>query len=134
MHKIATFALFALFLAAYTYQKYQAAAPPIFVPEYLRVVLVIVAITAVAPFALLYLGGGLIKPFPVYAIAAPLFSVALSALGFVGFWYFTISQSPEAPPVLEMARRGIAPGLVMGAILVLGRWLRDRAVTATPSS
>ena len=52
--------------------------------------------------------------------------VGLSALAFAGFWYFTVSQYPDAPPVWELVPRGITPGLFMAAILILNRWLSQR--------
>ena len=134
MSRWVTFGLFAVFLAGYTLQKYQAAAPPAFSADYLQVVLYIVLITAVLQFAVLWLAGSLIGDFRIYGLAMPVLAVALSSLGFVAFWYFNVSKYPNPPPWTELAPRGITPGLIIGAILVFGRWLSMRAATATPSS
>jgi hypothetical protein len=119
--------LFLLFLAAYGIQKYAAAAPPEFDFEYLRVVALIVAITAVIPFVLLWPAGRLIGDLLWFSVATVIAAVSLSALGFLTFWYFVASHYPEAPSALELAKRGLAPGLAMGAILILNRWLARRA-------
>lgn len=117
-----TLGLFVVFLIGYTFQKYAAAAPPTFVPDYLRIVLFIVFITAVLPFAVMWPASGLVKPFPLFAGVAVIGCVGLSALAFAGFWYFTVSQYPNAPPVWELVPRGITPGFFMATILILNRW------------
>ncbi len=122
-----TLGLFVVFLIGYTFQKYAAAAPPTFVPEYLRIVLFIVFITAIIPFAVMWPAGGLVKSFPLFAAFTVIGCVGLSALAFAGFWYFTVSQYPDAPPLSELVPRGIAPGLFMAAILILNRWLSLRS-------
>jgi hypothetical protein len=48
--------------------------------------------------------------------------VALSALGYAAYWYFTVSAFPNAPPVEMLAVRGIRPGLFMAVALIAGRW------------
>lgn len=120
-------AAFLVFLAGYTIQKYLAAAPPSFDPGYLRIVLIIVAITALPPIAIMWPVGGAIKPFPAFAIVTVIGSVAIAATGFVAFWYFWLLQFPSPPPVEELARRGVAPGLFIAAILILNRWLANRS-------
>jgi hypothetical protein len=122
-----TLGLFVAFLIGYTVQKYAAAAPPTFVPEYLRIVLYIVFITAVIPFALMWPAGALFKPFPLFAIFTLIGSVGCAALAFAAFWYFTVSHYPNAPPVTELIPRGITPGLFIAAILILNRWLSRRS-------
>ena len=124
-----TLGLFIVFLIGYTLQKYAAAAPPTFVPEYLRIVLLIVFLTAIIPFAVMWPAGGLVKSFPLFAAFTAIGCVGLSALAFAGFWYFVVSQYPDAPSVWELARRGAAPGLVMTAVLILHRWLSQRSRT-----
>jgi hypothetical protein len=127
MRRWITLGLFAAFLVGYTAQKYTAAAPPTFVPEYLRIVLLIVFITAVIPFALMWPAGGLLKAFPLFAIFTLIGTVGLSALAFAAFWYFVVSNYPNAPPVTDLIPRGIAPGLFIASILILNRWLSQRA-------
>lgn len=134
MARLVTATLFLVFLAGYTWQKYTAAAPPAFSQDYLNIVLFIVLITAVIQFAVLWPATGLIKNFGVFAVATPILAVALSALGFAAFWYFTVSQYPNAPPLAELARRGIAPGLFMGVILIIGRLLAMREAKAAQGS
>lgn len=125
-----TLGLFIAFLIGYTVQKYAAAAPPTFVPDYLRIVLFIVFITAIIPFAVMWPAGGLFKGFPLFAIFTLIGSVGGSALAFAAFWYFTVSHYPNAPPVTDLIPRGIAPGLFMAAILILNRWLSQRSPPA----
>lgn len=127
MRRWITLGLFVIFLIGYFAQKYAAAAPPTFVPEYLRIVLFIVIITAVIPFVVIWLAGGLFRPFPLFVMFTLIGSVGASALAFAAFWYFTVSQYPNAPPVTELIPRGIAPGLFMAAILILNRWMSQRA-------
>ncbi|MEQ1819587.1 MAG: hypothetical protein ABL871_13340 [Terricaulis sp.] len=127
MPRWTTLGLFVVFLIGYTFQKYAAAAPPTFVPDYLRIVLVIVFITAIIPFVVMWPAGGLVKPFPLFAAFTVIGCIGLSALAFAGFWYFTVSQYPNAPPVWELVPRGIAPGLFMATILVFDRWLSQRS-------
>ncbi len=130
MARLLTLGLFLIFLAGYTFQKYQAAAPPSFSADYMRIVLFIVLITAVAQFAVLWPAGELIKNFPAYVLAMPVLAVLLSSLGFVAFWYFTVSHYANAPAWTELAKRGIAPGLLMAAILILGRWVATRSTAS----
>jgi|CXWL01.1.fsa_nt_gi hypothetical protein len=122
-----TIGLFLLFLAGYGMQKYAAAAPPTFVPDYLRVVLLIVFITAVLPFAAMWLAGGLVRPFPLFVLFTIIGAIGCSALAFAAFWYFTVSHFPNAPPLMALVPRGIAPGVFIAAILILNRWLSQRS-------
>ena len=128
-----TLGLFAVFLAGYALQKYAAAAPPTFEPEYLRIVLFIVFLTAIIPFAVMWPAGGLVKSFPLFAVFTLIGCVGLSAAAFAGFWYFVVSRYPDAPPVWELVPRGVAPGLFMAAILILNRWLSRRSRTHAAS-
>lgn len=123
MRRWLTLGLFLLFLVGYTIQKYAAAAPPTFAPDYLRIVLFIVFITAVIPFAAMWSAGGLVRSFPLFAAFTVLGAIACSALAFAAFWYFTVSHYPNAPPLMALVPRGIAPGAFMAAILILNRWL-----------
>ena len=116
----------AVFLVGYTLQKYLAAAPPTFVPDYLRIVLVIVFITAIIPIALMWPAGGFIKSLPIFVAFTVVGSIGLSALAFAAFWYFVVSHYPNAPPLSELVPRGIAPGSFIAAILILNRWLATR--------
>lgn len=132
--RLITIVLFLLFLIGYAIQKYMAAAPPIFVPEYLGIVLLLVLITGVIPFLLAWLGLTGVKSFPAFPILTFVTTIGLSALAFSLFWYFSVRHYPNAPPLLELARRGLAPGLFMGAILVLNRWLSLRHARASVAS
>ncbi len=127
MRRWVTLGLFVVFLLGYGVQKYAAAAPPTFVPDYLRIVLFIVFITAVVPFAVMWAAGGLFKPFPLFVIFTMIGSVGGAALAFAAFWYFNVSHYPNAPPLSDLVPRGIAPGLFMAAILILNRWLSVRS-------
>jgi hypothetical protein len=127
MRRWVTLGLFVVFLLGYGVQKYAAAAPPTFVPDYLRIVLFIVFITAVVPFAVMWAAGGLFKPFPLFVIFTMIGSVGGAALAFAAFWYFSVSHYPNAPPLSDLVPRGIAPGLFMAAILILNRWLSVRS-------
>jgi uncharacterized membrane protein len=131
MRRWLTIGLFLLFLIGYTIQKYAAAAPPTFVPDYLRIVLFIVFITAVIPFAVMWPAGGLVRKFPLFAIFTVIGAIGCSALAFAAFWYFTVSQYPNAPPLMALVPRGVAPGAFMAAILILNRWLSQREATQT---
>lgn len=133
-----TLALPFVFLVGYAAQKYLATAPPIFVPAYLRTVLFIVAISAIAPLLVAWAVGRMIVAFPAFAFITLALTLGGSALAFAGYWFFVVQAYPNAPPVLDLARRGIAPGLFIGAILILDRWLSDRVratgqVSAAPS-
>jgi hypothetical protein len=125
-----TLGLFLVFIAGYTAQKYLAAAPPAFSQPYLMTVLFIVLITAVIPFAVMWLLGGLVKPFPLFSLFTVVGCIGASALAFAGYWYFTISSFPNAPPVTALLPRGITPGVFMAAILILNRWLSARKAKA----
>jgi hypothetical protein len=114
--------LFALFLLAYAFEKYVVAMPPVFLWEYFQSVAIIVALTAIIPFALMWLLRRRFRAFPVHATAMVAGCIALSALGYASYWYFTVSAFPNAPPVEALAERGIRPGLVMALILIIGRW------------
>lgn len=127
MRRLITSGLFVAFLVGYSLQKYAAAAPPTFVPDYLQLVLFIVFITAVIPFMVMWLAGGSVRPFPLFVIFTMIGSVGCSALAFAAFWYFIVSHYPNAPPVTELIPRGVAPGSFIAAILVLNRWLLQRA-------
>lgn len=127
-----------LFLIGYSAQKYLAAAPPVFVPAYAQTVVLIVFITAIIPFALAWAAGRPFRSLPVFAAVTGAIAVGASAGAFALYWYFTVSQYPNAPPVLELARRGLTPGLFIAAILVLDRLLTrrgdgDAGSTATPA-
>jgi hypothetical protein len=130
MRRWVTLGLFVVFLLGYGVQKYAAAAPPTFVPDYLRIVLFIVFITAVVPFVVMWAAGGLFKPFPLFVIFTMIGSVGGAALAFAAFWHFTVSHYPNAPPLSDLVPRGIAPGLFMAAILILNRWLSVRSPPA----
>lgn len=131
MHRWITLGLFLVFLVGYGVQKYAAAAPPTFIPDYLRIVLFITFITAVIPFAAMWPLGGLVKPFPLFVIFTAVGTVGGSALAFAAFWYFTVSHYPNAPPLWELVPRGLTPGIFMAAILILNRWLSQRSQGAS---
>lgn len=129
MRRWTTVGLFLVFPAGYGLQKYAAAAPPTFAPDYLRIVLFIVFLTAVVPFIVMWPAGGLVKPFPLFALFTIVGAIGCSALAFAAFWYFIVSHYPDAPPLTALLPRGIAPGAFIAAILILNRWLSQRATS-----
>jgi hypothetical protein len=117
-----TIAIFALFLLAYSIEKYVVAMPPIFDPAYLQSVAIIVALTAIIPFAFMWLLRRRFATLAAHSAVMIIGCIALSALGYAAYWYFTVSSFPNAPPVDALAVRGIRPGLLMAAALIIGRW------------
>jgi hypothetical protein len=122
-----TFWLFVAFLAGYFAQKYFAAAPPTYVPAYAITVATICILTALLPFGLTALVADRVDNTAAFVVVALVCGVALSVLGFAGFWYAVISGFPNPPPLMDVAPRGLTPGLFVGAILSIGRVLYQRA-------
>jgi len=117
-------------LAAYDFEKYIVAAPPVFIPGYAVTVAIIFGLTGVVPAIAIWLLRRKVPGLAGHAALMIVTAVGLSALGYAAFWYFSIGGSPGAPPLEALAVRGVRPGLFLAAVMIFGRWLDMRRVAA----
>lgn len=110
---------FVVFLVAYSWWKYTAAAPDAFSSTYAQSVLILVALTGVAPFLLTYL---ILRMTGMRGLKSGLFGVVLATAlcvgGYALFWYMFIASS-GAVPVISVALRGLGWGALQGGLASL---------------
>ncbi|NOX83419.1 MAG: hypothetical protein GXP06_10630 [Alphaproteobacteria bacterium] len=108
---------YVIFLGLYSWYKYSVAAPPEFDIGYARSVVILVLMTAVAPFALTY---GVLKLAGLARLSALLTGLGVGLVvcvaGYAAFWWFFIVPGGAAPAVYDVAIRGVGWGLLQGGL------------------
>lgn len=115
-------AVFAVFLAGYAAIKVFAVpeAARALDREYLTSTAIVVVTTAVVPFLLVRLATRRFHRTTRSVGVSLLAGAMLSVAGYATFWVAFIGPSADGPAMLEVARRGVVPGLIIGAIAAIG--------------
>lgn len=111
---------YALFLAGYSYYKYAVAAPPEFSAEYAQSVVLLVALTGVAPFFFAFF---MLKALKLKRLAASgvglLLGVGACVAGYAAYWAMVIEPAGIDAPLTAVAMRGIGWGLLQGGLAAI---------------
>ena len=109
-----------VFLVGYAAYKYSVAAPPEFSQAYLISVVILVALTGVAPFLLTF---GALKAIRakglVNSAAGLVLGLAFCVAGYAAFWALVISPSGAPVALTAVALRGVGWGLLQGGLAAL---------------
>ena len=112
---------YAVFLILYAAQKYLAADPGTFVPQYVFTTAILVVLTGVIPFFVGRFvfdrtGSGI----GVASIASLLVPLVLTAIGLAIYFFMFIAPQNLGLSVMDVLPRSLTPGLVQGALLAIG--------------
>ena len=124
-----TWLFFLIFLGYAGYQKYLAAPPGAIDQPYVTSALLVLSLTAIAPFFVSYLItratqlSGRVPAIMIGFVSA----VGLSVFGYWIVWKYFGGIADMRLPIEQALQRGLIPGLVMGTILALDSMYRRRA-------
>ena len=109
-----------LFLGFYAWWKYQASAPEEFSASYVQSVAILVLLTGLAPFLLVF---GLLKAARLKRFAASIvgvmFGVVFCVAGYALFWKLFIAPYGGGPEMVDVAVRGIGWGALQGGLAAI---------------
>ena len=106
----------AIFLIAYSAQKYLAVPQESFSLQYTYMTGLVILFTAILPLVLTGLISSRLKGLMAIAVAFFLPGI-LSAAGYASYWYLFITQIAPDVPIDAVVPRALTPGIAMGVIL-----------------
>jgi hypothetical protein len=124
-----TWLLFLIFLAYAGYQKYTAVPPSAIDQPYVTSALLVLSLTAIAPFFVSYLItratqiSGRVPAIMIAFVSA----IGLSVFGYWVVWRYFGGVADMRLPIEQALQLGLIPGVVMGLILALDTMFRRRA-------
>lgn len=114
------FVAYSVFLAGYSWYKYQVAAPAEFSSAYLQSVAVLVLMTGVAPFFLALATAKLIRVSGLARIALGLIAgLVFCVAGYAEYFTLFIAGNVPGVTLIDVALRGAGWGLAQGALAAM---------------